>query len=142
MIICDANLLIYAYDSGATQHTAARAWVERTLSGGDLVGIPWHSVWAFLRLMTNRRLPGSRFSMQQACAIVDAWLERQNVRLLLPGDHPWPLLRNVLLEGQASGGLVSDAVMAAVAIEYGGVLYTADRDFTRFPGLRWKNPLE
>lgn len=142
MIVFDANLLIYAYDSGATQHSLARAWVEKTLSQTDVVGLPWQSILAFLRFMTNRRLPGSRFSIQQASEIVDGWLSRPNVRLLVPGDQHWSILRNVLIEGQASGALVSDAVIAALTIEYGGVLHTADRDFARFPGLRWKNPLE
>lgn len=91
--------------------------------------------------MTNRRLPGSRFSIQQASEIVARWLEQPSVRLLIPGDQHWFILRNVLLEGQASGALVSDAVIAALTIEYGGVLHTTDRDFARFPGLRWRNPL-
>ena len=141
MIVFDANLLIYAYDSGATQHALARPWVEETLSGVDLVGIPWQSILAFLRFMTNRRLPGQRFSVQQASEIVDGWLGQSNIQLLTPGDQHWPLLRNLLIEGQASGPLVSDAVIAALALEYGGVLHTADRDFARFPGLRWVNPL-
>lgn len=141
MIVFDANLLIYAYDSGSTQHTRARAWVEKTFSSVDLVGLPWQSILAFLRFMTNRRLPGTRFTVQQASEIVDGWLGQSNVRVLVPGDQHWPLLRSLLLEGQASGALVSDAVIAALAIEYGGVLHTADRDFARFPGLRWVNPL-
>jgi uncharacterized protein len=141
VIVFDANLLIYAYDSGATQHTLAREWVENTLSGVDLVGLPWQAILSFLRFMTNRRLPGPRFSMQQACEIVDGWLGLSNVRLLIPGDQHWPFLRSLLLEGQVSGPLVGDAVIAALTIEYGGVLHTADRDFARFPGLRWVNPL-
>ncbi|HZC22455.1 MAG TPA: TA system VapC family ribonuclease toxin [Candidatus Binatia bacterium] len=141
MIVFDANLLIYAYDSGATQHPPARAWVENTFSGVELVGLPWQAISAFLRFMTNRRLPGTRLSLQQASEIVDGWLGQSNVRVLVPGDQHWPLLRSLLIEGQASGALVSDAVIAALAIEYGGVLYTADRDFARFPGLRWVNPL-
>jgi uncharacterized protein len=133
--------LIYAYDSGATQHAKARAWVEQTLSGNDLVGIPWQAVLAFLRFMTNRRLPGSRFSIEQASEVVDEWLGQPNVQLLAPGEQHWPYLRGVLIEGQAPGPLVSDAEIAALTIENGGVLHTADRDFARFPGLRWVNPL-
>jgi uncharacterized protein len=142
VIVLDANLLIFAYDSGATQHSPARAWVEQTFSQPDLVGIPWQSILAFVRFMTNRRLPGSRFSIQQASEIVDRWLNQPNVRLLVAGDQHWFILRNVMIEGQASGPLVSDAEIAALTIEHGGVLHTADRDFARFPGLRWKNPLD
>lgn len=141
MIVFDANLLIYAYDSGSTQHAPARSWVEKTLSGVDLVGLPWQAILAFLRFMTNRRLPGTRLSVQQASEIVDGWLGQSNVRVLVPGDQHWPFLRSLMLDGQASGPLVSDAEIAALTIEYGGVLHTADRDFARFPGLRWVNPL-
>ncbi len=141
MIVFDANLLIYAYDSGATQHARARAWIEETLSGSDLVGLPWQAVLAFLGFMTNRRLPGSRFTMDQACEIVNGWIEQPNVKLLGPGEQHWRYLRPVLVEGQAHGSLASDAEIAALTIEYGGVLHTADRDFARFPGLKWVNPL-
>jgi uncharacterized protein len=141
VIVFDANLLIYAYDNGATQHPKARPWVEEVFSGAEMLGLPWQAIAAFLRLMTNRRLPGSRLSPEQASRIVDLWLNHANVRLLVPGDQHWPVLRRMLIEGQATGPLVSDAEIAALTIEYGGVLHTADRDFARFPGLRWKNPL-
>ena len=68
-------------------------------------------------------------------------MNQPNVRLLAPGEHHWTLLRHTILEGQARGPLVSDAELAALTIEYGGVLHTTDRDFARFPGLRWTNPL-
>lgn len=142
MIVFDANLLIYAYDSGATQHANARAWVESAFSGVEVLGIPWQVIAAFLRFMTNRRLPGPRLSLEQASRIVDAWLAQPNVRVLPAGEQHWSTLRRMLIEGQASGPLVSDAVIAALAIEYGGVLHTADRGFARFPGLRWNNPLK
>jgi hypothetical protein len=79
--------------------------------------------------------------MVEACQVVDRWMAQPNVRALVPGDNHWPLLQRILLEGQASGALANDAQIAALTIEYGGVLHTADRDFTRFPGLRWVNPL-
>jgi uncharacterized protein len=142
VIVCDANLLIYSYNTGSARHAKARAWLEEIFSGIDVVGLPWQAASAFLRVMTNRKLPGERFSLVQAAQIVDLWLANANVRVLIPGDHYWPLFRRMLIEGQASGALVSDAEIAALTLEYGGVLYTADRDFARFPGLRWKNPLE
>ena len=141
MIVFDANLLIYAYDSGWSGHAEARAWVERTFSGIEPVGLPWQAICAFLRLMTNRRLPGTRLNSKQAVEIVDGWLAQPNVRVLVPGEQHWSLLRRMVVEGQASGSLVSDAEIAALTIEYGGVLHTADRDSARFPGLRWVNPL-
>jgi toxin-antitoxin system PIN domain toxin len=142
VIVCDANLLICSYNTGAARHAKARAWLEGIFSGTEVVGLPWQAASAFLRVMTNKKLPGEHFSLVQATQIVDLWLASANVRLLIPGDHYWPLFRRMLIEGQAPGALVSDAEIAALTLEYGGVLHTADRDFARFPGLRWKNPLE
>lgn len=141
MIVLDANLLLYAYDSSSSEHAKAQAWIEDVLSGSDAVGLPWQTVKAFLRITTNSRLPGERLSIKEAVQIVDLWLEQPNVRLLAPGDDHWVLLRRTMLEGQASGALISDAELAALTIEFGGVLHTTDRDFARFPGLRWTNPL-
>ena len=142
MIVLDANILLYAYDSASSHHKKARAWIEDVFSEAEPIGLPWQTVGAFLRIMTNPRLPGERFSIEEAVKIVDRWLEQPNIRLLVPGDDHWPSLRRMIREGQASGALVSDAQLAALASEYGGVLHTTDRDFARFPGLRWKDPLE
>jgi toxin-antitoxin system PIN domain toxin len=139
--ILDANILLYAYDSASSQHAKARSWVERTFSAADPVGLPWQTVAAFLRIMTNANLPGERFTPEEAVQIVDQWLEQPNIRLLEAGDDQWPLLRQMIVQGQAQGPLISDAQLAALAIEHGGVLHTTDRDFARFPGLRWVNPL-
>lgn len=141
MIVVDANLLSYSYDSDSPYHKKSRAWVEKIFSDVEPVGLPWQTVCAFLRVVTNRRLPGSRFTVEQAVQIVEEWLAQPNVRIIVAGDEHWSLLKRMMIEGQASGPLVSDAELVALTAEYGGVLYTADRDFARFPGLRWKNPL-
>jgi toxin-antitoxin system PIN domain toxin len=142
VIVVDANLLIYSYDTESHHHKKSRAWVEKVFSDIEPIGLPWQTVCAFLRVITNRRLPGSRFTIEEAAQIVQEWLEQPNVRIIVPGDGHWSVLKRMIVEGQASGPLVSDAEMVALTLEYGGVLYTADRDFARFPGLRWKNPLE
>lgn len=142
MIVLDANILLYAYDSSSAKHVQARAWVERVFSDGKLVGIPWQTVAAFFRVVTNVRLPGQRFTTEEAAHLVDQWMEQPNVKFLGPGDEHWILLRRMLIEGQARGPLGSDAQLAALALEHGGVLYSTDRDFARFPGLRWSNPLD
>jgi len=141
VIVIDANLLIYAYDLDSAHHKKSHSWLEEALSGVEAVGLPWQSVSAFLRVITNRRLSGMRVSLQQAVQVVDEWLQQPNVQMLVPADQHWSVLRQMILEGQASGPLVSDAEIAAITIEHGAVLHTADRDFARFPGLRWKNPL-
>lgn len=141
MIVLDANILLYAYDATSPHHAKARAWIERVLSGETLVGLPWQTVAAFLRIVTNARLPGDRFTLEEAARVVNKWFEQPNVRMLAPGDHHWSLLRQMMIDGQARGPLITDAQLAALTIEHGGMLHTTDRDFARFPGLRWTNPL-
>ena len=141
MIVVDANILLYAYDSTSSQHRKARSWVERIFSNGTLVGLPWQTVTAFLRIMSNPRSPGERFTREEAVQVVEQWLAQPNIRLLGPGDEHWTLFRQMIVEGQAQGALISDAHLAALTLEHGAVLHTTDRDFARFPGLRWVNPL-
>jgi len=141
VIVIDANILLYAYDADSDKHAKARAWVEEVFSGASPVGLPWQTVSAFMRIVTNPRLTGKRFTPAEVVEIVDEWVNQPNVRLLGPGDHHWNFLRQMMVDGQARGPLVTDAQLAALTIEYGGVLHTTDRDFSRFPGLRWKNPI-
>jgi toxin-antitoxin system PIN domain toxin len=141
VIVVDANLLIYSYDADTIEHAKSVAWLEDILSGREPIGLPWQTVSAFLHVVTNRRLPGKRVSVQEALLAVEEWLGQPNVKILVPGNDHWPTLRRLIVDGDASGPLVSDAEIAALTIEYGGVLHTVDRDFARFPGLRWVNPL-
>ena len=141
MIVLDANLLLYAYDSASSHHHQARTWIEDVFSGPEIVGLPWQTVSAFLRVLTNPRLPKPRWAASEIASVVDSWLEQPNVRLLAPGEGHWHLFRRMILQGQAAGNLVTDAQLAALTIEHGGILYTSDQDFARFPGLRWTNPL-
>ena len=141
MIVIDANILLYAYDADSDKHAKARAWVEEVFSGASPVGLPWQTVSAFMHIVTNPRLTGKRFAPAEVVEIVDQWVKQPNVRLLGPGDNHWSFLRQMIVDGQARGPLITDAQLAALTIEYGGVLHTTDRDFSRFPGLRWKNPI-
>jgi len=141
VIVLDANLLLYSYDTLSPHHSAARPWLERTLSGQEIVGLPWQSLWAFLRISTNSRIFLRSMAMSESIAVANGWLACRNVRLLTPGEHHWSLLKTMLLDGQVSGSMTTDAQLAAITMEHGGVLHTTDRDFARFPGLRWVNPL-
>jgi toxin-antitoxin system PIN domain toxin len=141
VIVFDANLLLYAYNSSAPNHAQARLSAEKILSGQEAVGLPWQTIFAFLRIITNRQVRGQRLSMEEAVAIVEEWMALPNVHLLAPGERHWTFLKRMLLEGKAGGPLATDAELAALTMENGGVLYTTDRDFARFPGLKWVNPL-
>ena len=141
MIVPDVNLLLHAYTPTSSSHKKALLWLQSVLSGEEPVGLPWQVISAFLRIVTNRKLPGFGRPIEEATAIIEDWLKQPNVHLLTAGDAHWMLFRRMMLEGQASGDLVSDAHLAALTVEHGGVLYTTDRDFARFPGLRWENPI-
>jgi toxin-antitoxin system PIN domain toxin len=142
VIVVDANLLIYSYDVSSVDHKKSVAWLEDVLSGTETVGLPWPCICAFVRVVTNRRLTRMRVDLNAALEAVEEWLQSSHVQILMPGDRHWPVFRRMVIQGQAPGPLVSDAEVAALTIEYGGVLHTADRGFARFPGLRWVNPLE
>jgi hypothetical protein len=141
VIVLDANILLYAYDSSSALHASARAWVEQVLAGDELAALPWQTISAFVRIVTNPRLPGVRFTAGEAVQVVDDWLAQPNIRAIGPGERHWSSFRQMLIDGQAGGPLTIDAALAALTIEHGGVLHTTDRNFARFPGLRWVNPL-
>ena len=141
MIVLDANLLLYAYVRELPSQSEARQWLETAFTREPLVGLPWQSIGAFLRVATNPRLSLGSMSIDRAVAIVDSWLQLPNVRLLTPGERHWPILRRAMLESQLRGPKLTDVQLAALTIEFGGILCTTDRDFARFPKLRWTNPL-
>jgi toxin-antitoxin system PIN domain toxin len=142
VILVDANLLLYAYSPRAEQHERARVWLEQVLVGPETVGLPWSSILAFLRIATNPRVFERPLSVAEAAIVITSWLAEPSVALVGPGERYWEILRDLLTEAQVSGPLVSDAALAALAIECGATLVTTDRDFTRFHGLRHANPLQ
>lgn len=142
MILIDANLLLYAYNPNAQQHAASRAWLERALSGADFVGFAWLTLWAFLRIGTNPRVFERPLTGDEARSAVSSWLDQPTSGILDPGERHWEILQQLMRAGQAVGPLTMDAALAALAIEHGATLHTTDRDFARFPGLKWTNPLE
>ena len=141
MNLIDANILLHAYNPRSDDHERARLWLEATLSGPELVRFTWLTLWAFLRISTNPRAFERPFSMSEAEEIVSAWLAQPGAAVLEPGERHWEILKTVAKDGQTSGPLVMDAALAAIAIEHGATLWTSDRDFARFDGLVWTNPL-
>lgn len=141
MILIDANLLLYAYDAEHERHQAARDWLERSLAGDEPIRIPLVVTLAFVRIGTNPAVFRVPLGAAEAVRIVQSWLERPGVELGLPTDRHWTTMHRLVTEGQARGPLVMDAHLAALAIEHGATLCTTDRDFARFEGLRFRNPL-
>lgn len=138
MILVDANLLIYASAPTVPEYDRALGWFEEQLNGKSRVGLPWFSLFAFLRIASNPRLFPSA-SLEDSWRTVEGLLAAPNTWIPEPtAEHPALLAR--FLHGQ-SPRLVNDAHLAALAIEHGLTLCSTDGDFARFAGLRWENPL-
>ncbi len=141
MILCDANVLLYAYNPVAKEHTLARNWLEATFSGSEWLAFCWPVLSCFVRLSTSSRAYLDPLSMEEAIEIVNSWLHRTNAQLVLPTDRHWLIFSQILVEGKVRGPLTTDAEIAAYAVEYGASLATTDRDFARFPSVTSFNPL-
>ena len=140
MLIPDVNLLVYAYNEDAPFHPAAKVWWEACLSEDEPVGLAWVAMLGFVRIMSNRRVLARPMPPAEAVGHCKAWLDRSNVRILLPGPSHLEVLTN-LLAGPVGPNLVTDAHLAALAIEHQAELQSNDSDFARFSGLRWRNPV-
>lgn len=141
MIIPDINLLLYAHVDAFAQHAAARAWWEELVGSRRDVGLASATLFGFLRIVTNPRVFEEPASVETAVGWVEEWLERPNVRLLLPGPRHLEIAFGLLRELGTGANLTTDAQLAALAIEYQGELHSNDADFGRFPQLRWVDPL-
>jgi toxin-antitoxin system PIN domain toxin len=141
VILVDANILIYAHVSSFKQHAAAREWLDRQLNGPAPVGLPWASVLAFLRLVTNSRVFERPESILDACGQVRTWLACETVWAPQPTQRHAELLGEFLALPGVHGNLVPDAHLAALAVEHGLTLCSTDGDFARFRALRWINPI-
>ncbi len=140
-MLIDANLLLYATDTRSRFHPAAKEWLLEQLNGGRRVGLPWQSVGAFLRLATHPRVSARPLSPADAWRTVSAWLEAPVAWIPQPGGEHAALLGELLVRHEAAGNLVPDTMLAALALEHGLTVYSADTDFARFPEIRWQNPL-
>jgi uncharacterized protein len=140
--ILDANILLYGYNSDAAEHRATRAWLEALFVGPDWIGIPWLSVWAFLRISTNARVARRPFAPGEAFEIIRELMAQPNVMIAEPGPRHAEILQAIAVENRISGPLMTDAVLAALAVEHGATLVSTDRGFARFKRLKWVNPLD
>ncbi len=141
MIVPDINLLVYAYNSSAPRHAQAKYWWERMIRGEENVGIPWVVSMGFIRLMSSRSAVTEPMSPPEAAKHVMDWLRHHHVKPLNPGErHMEYLQRNLAVPGSGTN-LVTDAHIAALAMEADAELHTSDTDFAKFAELRWHNPL-
>ena len=141
MILVDANILVYSHVKSLAQHEPARDWLDRQLNGSTRVGLPWASLLAFLRLVTNSRIFERPETILDAWRHVRRWLVCEPAWIPQPTERHADLLGGLLALPGLHGNLVPDAHLAALALEHGLTLYSTDGDFARFPKLRWSNPL-
>jgi toxin-antitoxin system PIN domain toxin len=137
----DVNLLVYAADETAARHELALEWVQTMLSGTETVGFAWLALIGFVRITTNPKSVAVPWSPAQALDVVDRWLAQPAATIVHPTDRHAAVLRDLLAPLGTGGNLTSDAHLAALAIEHGATLCSHDNDYSRFPGLRWVDPL-
>lgn len=141
MILLDANLVLYACWPSSKHHESARVWLEQRMRRNVQLLLSWNVIIAFLRIVSDTRVSRHAMSMQQAIRTVSYLLDQPNVSILAPGERHWEVFSKLLDHGQVRGALVSDAHLAALAMEHGARLATNDLDFRRFAGLETEYPL-
>ena len=140
-MIVDANLLLYARNASDPRHEPAAAFLESALNGPRRVGLPWQSLTAFVRIATHPRVFARPLSPEVAAAQVEQWLAAPAAWVPVPTRGHAEILLSLVRDLRLSGALVSDAHLAALAIEHGLGVWSTDADFARFPGLHWEDPL-
>jgi toxin-antitoxin system PIN domain toxin len=141
MKIIDLNILLYAVNKDAHHHLPIRQWWEEALAGEEPIGLCWPVLLGFLRLATNSKVFPKPLHVDEALKHIDAWLAHPNTKIVIETEEHWRILRDLLHATGSAGNLTSDAHLAALAMEYGAVLFSCDADFSRFPNLRWQHPL-
>ena len=140
-MLVDANVLLFAVDQRSPFHEPCRGWLEGALSGPRRVGLPWPSLLAFLRIATHPRAAERPLSPAAAWGHVRRWLAAGPAWIPAPGPGHAEILGDLVERYQLTGNLVADAHLAALAVEHGLTVVSADTDFARFAEVRWENPL-
>lgn len=140
-MLVDANLLLYAVDERAPFHEPAAAWLTERLNGARRTGLPWQSLGAFLRISTNPRAVERPLAPADAWGQVMSWLAAPTTWVPTPGDRHAEILGGLIVDHDLRANLIPDAQLAALAIEHGLTIASADSDFARFPEVHWTNPL-
>jgi hypothetical protein len=140
MILPDVNVLIYAFRPEVPEHPRCRQWLQDVVDGDARFGISPLALAAVVRVTTNRRAYPTPSSLDDAFRFSDYLLGQPHCQIVEPGERHWDIFRRLCIETQTRGPIVTDAWYAALAIESGCEWITLDRDFARFPGLRWRLP--
>jgi uncharacterized protein len=140
-VIVDANLLLYARNSSDDRHDAAREFVETVLNGPRRVGLPWPTITAFLRIATHPRVFPTPLTTAEAVGQIREWLAAPATWVPVPGPRHAEICLSLVDDLRVTGPLVSDAHLAAIALEQGTGVWSTDADFARFDGLSWEDPL-
>ena len=142
MILPDVNILVYAFRADAGNHAAMRRWLEQAISSDEPYGLSDLVLSGFARVVTHPRIFREPTPLGRALEFAEALRGRENCVPVAPGPRHWEIFEGLCRSGRAHGNLVPDAYLAALAIESGCEWITTDRDYARFPGLRWRHPLE
>lgn len=141
MKLPDVNLLLYAVDETSPKHPGAKEWLESVLSGSETVGFAWVILLAFVRLSTRPAVFINPLTAEEAMDLVDGWLDQPCATVVHPTPRHAVVLRGLLQGVGTAGNLTTDAHLAALAVEHGADLCSSDADFSRFPHVRWLDPL-
>ena len=142
MILPDVNVLVYAFREDAEDHKAYRRWLEEVVSRDETFALADVVLSGFLRVVTHPRVFREPAPVKRAVAFAEALRGQDNCVVLAPGRRHWEIFTGLCVEAHATGNLIPDAFLAALAVEAGCEWITTDRDYARFPGLRWRHPLE
>ena len=140
MILPDVNVLIYAYRPDSQFHAQCRKWLESVLTGHAAYGISPQVLSAVARITTNPRVFSKPDSLQSVLAFSNVLLDQPHCQVVLPGPRHWRIFCDLARQARVTGALIQDAWFAALAVESGCEWITLDRDYQRFPGLRWRVP--
>jgi toxin-antitoxin system PIN domain toxin len=141
-MLLDANLLLYAEDETSPFHQRARSWLTDVLNGDVRVGLPWPTLLAFVRIRTHPRVYDRPLTGDQAWTVVEDWLAAPASWVPTPTVRHSEVLGALIRRYHLSAAAIPDAHLAALAIEYGVALCSADAGFARFSELRWTNPVQ
>ena len=141
MLLPDVNVLVYAHREDSPNHRAYREWLEAAINSDQAYGIADVVLSGFLRVVTHPRVFNPPSTMEQALAFARDVRNQPNCVIVRPGPRHWTIFEELCGAANAKGNIVPDAYLAALAIESGSEWITTDRDYSRFPGLSWRHPL-